>query len=971
MPPTRGCLWYNEFMADQPLNLYSSKLYGEHPIATWPLDIIENNESQQYSSTINPAQVPGTITEGLPMVYGSQKSIGISAEGSGNTIITQDRTWERVKVHVDSGRSVNWDYWEKETYDTLRYEDILVIDLGEAGIKYPSYGMYSNDGKYNSYTAEMWIRIDPRVQVSRKIWGTLYSLDGIWVNDSYITLVIGNQHKSYAIENWYRPMLVNVTYTPNQSRLVINGQEVISIYHNPEDLDFSAIAPEYEPNEGTLGFSSYPEIQLYEIDAISLFPYIVPDDVLKRRFVWGQGVSDGLSFSSFFETTSIYFDYSFANYASNVLYPDLYNWDSGYYNGLITYRNSLRTPDYKLPEIYIKGRNLDNLYLENQFNNTNENEPGFSFRPEYDWDQPSYFYFSGIEKLTEPVQSIYGVFEKQWYEDDTDPQTLMLFKKRYSTDEFKVCIEGNTVKYLLNDTEQKIFTVEDNVPFNVGFDLNVLAQQGANVKTFFQDTTTLELYVGGDGTSTFSGLIYRVGFADSANMARNQTAVKFTDGYANENDEFIYDYATYTLRPFVRYGKFYLDIASSGYWEDSIPLSFLGKNLQVEENVYDGKLNFFQINIGYDGDYQINNGVYDFSGSEMNAYITFQPLTSKLEAPLRDFTETGKLNVDKIIDVSNVNAADLAKTKYSITNGCVVIPPAAYESWKVVVYFVINAEGLIGSPFAIKNLSVSSQAYVDEAVVGTRFGVDVKSKDHFAIYKENTPYLYLTKDSGIEPLDGPCSARINPNAAYPYPVGSINMFVKPTQLLDEANTLFYIQAKSGKHDFVYNGTGWVLQNNGLPIEFIQLYQDGVPVDEIVFEGEKWLMIGIEAGEPLDFDAYNYGEIVLNPGLVYQNISISALANNQVESTAIIRTWGDLKVQTWYDWENDISISSYQDLISSRSYIQYPVGPDQIYRIFTGGNSGLVGNDDPRLLTKGNSWTLWTGVDWATVRLISS
>lgn len=959
-------------MADQALNLYASKLFGEHPIAIWPLDSVDEfEESPQYSSTTDPAIVSKGEKYGLPLVYGSQKSIAISPGQSGNIIVTQDRTWERVKVHSDSGRSVDWDYWESETYDTLRYEDILVIDLGEAAVKHPSYGMYSNDGKYNSYTAEFWIRIDPRVQIARKIWGTLYTLDGIWVNDSYITLVIGNQHQSYAIENWYRPMIVNVTYTPEQSRMLINGQEVASIYHDPTTLDFSAIAEEYDDKQGWLGFSSYPNIDTYEIDAVSLFPYVVPDDVCKRRFVWGQGVSNGLNFSSFFQTTSVYFDYSFADYSTNIIYPDLNNWDQGYMDGLITTRSSLKSPSYNLPEIYAKGRNLDNLYLENQFNNTNVDEPGFSFRPEFDYDQPSYFYFSGVETLTSPVQSIYGVFEKQWYEDSIEPQCLMLFQKRYSSDEFRIVIEGNQVTYYYNETVKKTFSVKDNEMFNVGVDLSALVKSDVDMKLFFLDTSTVELYVGGDGVQTFSGLIYRVGFSDSSNMARNETAEKYTDGYANEADNFIYDYATYTLRPFVRYGRFYLDVASSGYWEDSIPLSFLGKNIVLEDGTTRGELDFFQINMGYDGDFTIVNDYYDFSGSEMNAYVTFQPLNSQVDKPLREFVNTQKLSINKIHDVSSLTPAELLDTKFSITDGCVIIPPPAYDKWKVVVYFVVNAEGIIGSPFAMKSLEFASQANENEVEVGTRFGVPVYSENKFALYKENNPYLYLTKNSGIEPLDGPCYVNINENASYPYPVGSINLFVKPTPQLDKENALFYIQAKSGRFDFVYNGTGWTIQKDGLPVEYLSLYQDGELVTEITLEDERWVMIGIEAGEPFDFDAYRYGKMVFDVGAVYQNISISALASTQVESTAIIRTWGDLKIQNWIDWENDVSIPTYQDLISSRSYIQYPVGPDQIFRIFTGSNSALVGTDDLSTEIIGDRWTLWTGVEWNAYSLVSS
>ncbi len=132
------------------------------------------------------------------------------------------------------------------------------------------------------------MRINPRVTQPRKIWGTLTTLDGIWVNDNYITLTVGGKYKSYAIENWFRPMLVNVTYNSKQARLLINGVEVVSLDLDPDNFDFDTLDETLVGEEGNLGFMGYPNIDTYEIDAVSIFPYIVPDAVCKRRFVWGQ-----------------------------------------------------------------------------------------------------------------------------------------------------------------------------------------------------------------------------------------------------------------------------------------------------------------------------------------------------------------------------------------------------------------------------------------------------------------------------------------------------------------------------------------------------------------------------------------------------------------------------------------------------------------------------------------------------------
>ena len=188
------------------LNTYSSKVFSEHPIGVWSLDYIEEEYSPSYSTSSPPAFVDDTSSFGLPMVYGSTQSVRIYKAGDGLISDVELRPWSNVRFDPDSGREQKWSDWEGKTdYDGLRYEDYFEQEISAPSILYLGYGMFTEEGKYNTYTAEMWVRIDPRLERSRKIWGTPNTYDGLWVNDNYLTLVVGNQHKSYAIENWYRP----------------------------------------------------------------------------------------------------------------------------------------------------------------------------------------------------------------------------------------------------------------------------------------------------------------------------------------------------------------------------------------------------------------------------------------------------------------------------------------------------------------------------------------------------------------------------------------------------------------------------------------------------------------------------------------------------------------------------------------------------------------------------------------------
>jgi hypothetical protein len=80
------------------INLYAARLFGEHPIATWTLDGIDSNTSLQYFSDDFPAIVADGYTTGLPLVYGSSQSVGVTSDSTGIIIETEDRLWSQVKT---------------------------------------------------------------------------------------------------------------------------------------------------------------------------------------------------------------------------------------------------------------------------------------------------------------------------------------------------------------------------------------------------------------------------------------------------------------------------------------------------------------------------------------------------------------------------------------------------------------------------------------------------------------------------------------------------------------------------------------------------------------------------------------------------------------------------------------------------------------------------------------------------------
>ncbi len=971
------------------LNVYASKIYGEHPLAIWSLDsnVGVEEEFPQYTTTQYPAFVSEQCTQGVPMVYGSRQSIRLANLGEGGIEISQPRTWAKVLNDPDTLKEEEWEYWKNKkgaTGDWL-VEDWLTEDRYEVDGIFPpaithyGYGLFTNAGKYNTYTSEFWMRIDARTTEATRIWGSYSTLDGLWVNDNYITLVVGKENKSYAVENWYRPMLVNVTYTPTQARLLINGQEVITLSYVTDDLDFTPLSENLDEFDSVIGFAVGNNVKLFEVDCISLYSYIVPDDVLKRRFVWGQGVRENTQLSTAYETQTTYIDYPYSEYSNNVIYPDLYSWESGYANNLISTRQSLKTPAFELPEIFINGRNRDELYLENLFRQNDGQEAFFTFQPEYNWDQPSYLYFNNINKLTEPPQSIYGVFQiDDGMIDLSDPveETLMRFEKE-SGEVISITARSHNIYYYYMDrrrimeTPFKIIHDAHLDTTTVGFEINKLLHSESNdptiarLKNFFANLSDIKLYVGGDGNETFSGFIYKIGIADTSSAARNNLSSKFdANGIASES--LLDVYSSYTLVPRVEYGEFWLDVAADSYWEDAIALSLLGKNLDVPT------LDFFQFNIGHDGAYEIKGDYYDFSKSELQAYVAFQPIEETVQKSIMDFEITEPLPINRV-----VRPVEIENTKYAVVNGSVIYPPEGvnYYEYRVLIFFDILTENAIHAPFQIKNLSLAPQAYEENSDVGTLFGSRIQSTDPFAIYKESTPYLYLTKDSGVEPLEGTVEIPFNENQVYPYPVNMITAWIKPNfinmkdeMLLEvsiDGRDYVNLQIDSTAENTEQTKTFRVVSNNEeIPVQS-KLYKNDETLEgpglSITLDDNQWAFVGIELPYPLPAGSKT-GRTILHTGAVFQNVTVSKVTTRGLASISIIRDYADLKKQryqywTGFDW-------TYKELLTTESSFAYQTSPTDAFNIYSG-NNGLVIGEDSHLDVEDTKGAVLLNVDWKT------
>ena len=679
----------------------------------------------------------------------------------------------------------------------------------------PGKGFLNEFGRYKDYTVEFWARISCDSSVPKKIFGPIASNDGLYVESGFLTLVIGNTFKSHFIGEWFRPMLIHIRTSKNSASVLLNGEEVISFTIDASSLEL----PASDSTKDWLGFYAYSDISPIEVDCVAIYSYQVPVTLAKRRWVYGQGVISPEGINSAYGGVSAFIDYPFAKYTANYSYPNLAKWEQGTFDNLTTTSIGLTTPNYSLPEIFLDTKTIDDLYSDCKNIQSGTNK-FITFRPNETWDGlNTYINFPKFNILNDQIHSIYGVF--QINDDDLTNQILFKIYNTITGNFFSIRKDGSNIDYYLtyNGIEQEFYTIEDfavGEPIAVGIQIQKLIDVfGGNIAAFFGNQNGLKFYVGGDesGTLSFTGNIYSIGISTSLNV--NTISNHFNNsGIAiiNNAQELIDHTASYTLLPTEAYGKFYLDIGTSGYWEDYMPLSYFAKYVKNDlgNEYYD--LDFLQFNIGYPApssliedeiveswtyqelkdqfhnpiqktydqfdnslytgwnDYQDANEKsnkyyeYDTSKSLVRSYLTFQYITDGANSSQDNFTTTILPRNNSIIDIDE--HPNWLTTKFEVINNTIIYPTKSIDFNKlaIVYHLEFNVRGILTKQVLIKKLEVASQAFNDNtfSAVGTRFGVDLfpytksgfyydyKTKNPFTIYKESTPYLYLNKESGIQ-----------------------------------------------------------------------------------------------------------------------------------------------------------------------------------------------------------------------------
>jgi hypothetical protein len=963
----------------------------------------------------------------------------------------------------------------------------------------PGVGLLNESGKFRQYTLEAWIRINSYSSERKRIIGPIASSDGIYVDGPSIGLRINNEYKTYYVGEWTRPMLVHMKIGEDLASLLINGQEVISLTYSTESLLLPTMTSQGK-DQDWIGFYAHEDISPIELDCVGIYPYLVSSSVAKRRFVFGQGVDIPENINTSYSGTSVFIDYSFADYTANYSYPNIGSWAQGFSDNMGVSKGTLFALSHPLPQIVLSSGTKEELFLDCKTAQTPGTKEFFSFKPDSSWNLVSgYLFFENFDFLNTPVSGFYGCFELP--ESSSSVQTLFRIEKENTKDYFLIQLLNNQISYKISSsgTEETIYTPLLAVPgemADVGLDIPTFVSKFGNpASNFFGSLSDLRMYVGGnkDGQSTFKGKIYKVGFCTKYNFQKirglfneigvpiwnedlfavyqNNQLINIDGGIDTtsmppyggltdtvnggisggpvvilEEDSLVDHIASYTLLPEIVFDEYKLAVSTNAYWEDQLPLTYFAESVIDKRGDQYFDLDFIQFNIDYPipsktiaietepeewtyaelseqygtpvqrtytsldnylftgyNDYEdLKNKIskeykYDTDESLLKSYVTFQYTELGANQTSFYFTKTERPSRDGVL----VPGADWMTTKYEVVNNMIIYPPTGvdFNDLSIVTHLEVNLKNSERNNTIIKKLSYASQALneSDASPIGTRFGTDIypytksgiyydfKKNNPFSIYTGSSPYLYLTKDSGIQ-LKGKFDPLINRGLLIPinesraegFKVIAMQMAVRfdgdyfpyaPTQIFEiqsqDSYIKFYMVAcdPTGRRAKIYA----LDARTGLVQDGIGFYWNGKIVKEPIITLQEWGFLGINFLSSLNFSFFE-GAVRLTGPLLFNSISYYQSTNLQEVQNISERPWFRVRVLgsstqplNWDFWESPAFNWNKVLVLSEKSY--YGVDPSDVYKSYTGTNKIIV--DDERPISIGNySYTIFTDVNWS-------
>jgi hypothetical protein len=314
---------------------------------------------------------------------------------------------------------------------------------------FPGLGFLNESGKYRTHTVEFWMRINCDISYPFRIFGPIASSDGLYLENAFLILKIGNYYKSHYVGDLYRPMLVNIISAPGIMSLTINGEKIFDLPYTFEEIDFPDTLDGSGREQDWLGFYSDDNILSFDIDCFAIYPYRVATSIAKRRFVLGQAVELPENLISLYDGESFLSEFSFSNYGTTYSYPDIGSWNVGYLDNMLSENNTLSPPKYSLPSFV-----FSNKSFQDWDNDLKQNSRGYvSLKPSEAWEETDgYIFFENINLARQGVKSFYGIFEPKI---DFDGEETLFRLENLTTEHFVEAVLESKVGDVLEFDHKK------------------------------------------------------------------------------------------------------------------------------------------------------------------------------------------------------------------------------------------------------------------------------------------------------------------------------------------------------------------------------------------------------------------------------------------------------------------------------------------------------------------------------------
>ena len=902
----------------------------------------------------------------------------------------------------------------------------------------PGKGFLNDLGRYRDYTVEFWMRANVGSSEPRRIFGPLHSDDGVYVDGPFITLKVGEYVGSHYISEWYRPMLVDIVYGKNVIRLMVDGEVVVSIPITASILELP-LGTLDGIDQDWLGFYAHDDVPQVEVDSFSIYSYQVPQLVAKRRFIYGQGVEFPETMNVSFNGKSVLVDHTFADYTNSYRYPDLGKWIQGISENVSVKNNVLSTPEYSLPKV-VFNKQTESAWYQDLSAVGDQLIDSITLKPNQSWqDVEGYMLFESLNIVKQDIKAFYGIFNVDGskitdevlfkVEDDATKNYLLI---TVSGDLFNGYDIKYTIRYGAN-AEPEVLLVDHILTTNetlfVGIDIDRFARKyGRNLLSFFGSPRRLKVYAAGtkEFNNTFSGNITRIGFCTRRNFAKISSlfgingiiipdAYDAGDKYFGNNPD-IWDraidggepatmffesslknhVASYTLFAKKYYDVFKLDIATDSYWEDYIPLSYLGKEVLDENGDTSYGLDFIQFNIDYPRPIDTFNGYYDTANSLLKTYVSFQYISTGANQVAASFDKVIPANKNNVVDPNTMIADNESwlNKKFEVVNNMIIYPPEGVDFKKLalVIHVEFVTQGILSKSVKIKNLQISSKAFNKKQPnkIGTRLGqpvypyskygiyYDYEAKNPYTIYRGSTPYLYLTKDSGIKLVgdiqsgfNRGLSITVNPDRSSRYRLTAIQgaMLFPNDDFPTIPTPVFELDTNTGTISFFVisshpnrkRGTIYAIDKaTGREFSDALFFLNGRFVKTPTISLNEWNMLAVAFMNNIALDG-KAGAIRVNGPMIFNNLSFYEETALQQARQASLRQWfgvrysgnNDLLWNYWtpYSWE-DVLVLSPNDYDG--------VNPVELYSTYSGTNKIVVG-DDTKLSINGYKYKVYQDV----------